>query len=115
MDTADSVGRRPPVRRPLTGPARALVRRRPLLTFTILACILSWWSVPGVSVLLTIAFGAAVPDAAALGTWVEIPFEILFLLVVPVWGPWEEPGLRGSHSRAPPSVGRCTPLASSSG
>ncbi|MBY5162136.1 CPBP family intramembrane glutamic endopeptidase [Salsipaludibacter albus] len=152
MGTANSTGLRPPatLRHTTLGRTRALMQARPLLVFAVLACALSWWTVPftgfplgsgvtvaavvmlaivegrsgvvdlfrrvvqwkvgwkwfaaalgvpiiatGISGLLAVAFGAAVPDATALATWGEIPVTILFLLVVPVFGPWEEPGFRG--------------------
>lgn len=152
MGAANSTGLRPPVttRPTALGRTRAVMQGRPLLVFTVLACALSWWTVPffgfplgsgvaiaavimlavvegrsgvtalarrvvqwrigwkwfaaavglpivatGISALIAVALGADVPDPTALAGWGEIPLSILILLVVPVFGPWEEPGFRG--------------------
>ena len=48
------------------------------------------------AIALTVASGAAVPSAVALGGWTEIPVLLLAMLVVPgLGGAWEEPGFRG--------------------
>jgi membrane protease YdiL (CAAX protease family) len=43
----------------------------------------------------TIALGAPRPTSAELGLWTEIIPFFLFALLVPLLGPWEEPGFRG--------------------
>ena len=43
----------------------------------------------------TIALGAPRPTSAELGLWTEIIPFFLFALLVPMLGPWEEPGFRG--------------------
>jgi membrane protease YdiL (CAAX protease family) len=43
----------------------------------------------------TVALGAPRPTSAQLGMWTEIVPFFLFALVVPMLGPWEEPGFRG--------------------
>ena len=142
---------------PRTVGVRALVRRRPLLTFFVLSCLLSWWPavvaafgssegglagfgpfvaavivlaltqgwsgvkdllarmvkwrvgpraylvafgipivITGAAILLTLATGAAMPSAAALGAWTQIPLMVALMLVIPgMGGAWEEPGFRG--------------------
>lgn len=47
------------------------------------------------SIFIAIWLGAPSPDPAAIGKWIEIPISILFLVLVPIFGPWEEPGFRG--------------------
>ena len=62
-----------------------------------------WWAaavlVPaGAAVLaavLTVALGAPEPTGAQLASWTEIPFTVALFLVIPLFGPWEEPGFRG--------------------
>jgi hypothetical protein len=52
----------------------------------------------GVAVLaavLTVALGAPEPTGAQLSSWTEIPFSFFLFLLVPLFGPWEEPGFRG--------------------
>jgi len=44
---------------------------------------------------VTVALGAPAPSAAQLATWTEIVPTFLFLVLVPLMGPWEEPGFRG--------------------
>jgi membrane protease YdiL (CAAX protease family) len=44
---------------------------------------------------LTVGLGAAAPTSAALGTWTEVLPTFVIVLVVPLFGPWEEPGFRG--------------------
>jgi membrane protease YdiL (CAAX protease family) len=47
------------------------------------------------SALATIALGAPRPTSAQIGLWTEIIPFFLFALIVPLLGPWEEPGFRG--------------------
>jgi membrane protease YdiL (CAAX protease family) len=42
-----------------------------------------------------VALGAEPPTSAELATWTNIVPFFLFALVVPILGPWEEPGFRG--------------------
>jgi membrane protease YdiL (CAAX protease family) len=44
---------------------------------------------------LTVAQGAATPTSSQLDAWTEIPFTFVLVLLVPLFGPWEEPGFRG--------------------
>jgi uncharacterized protein len=43
----------------------------------------------------TVALGAPRPTSTQLGLWTEIIPFFLFALIVPMLGPWEEPGFRG--------------------
>jgi uncharacterized protein len=43
----------------------------------------------------TVALGAPVPTAQDLAAWTDILPFFLFALLVPLLGPWEEPGFRG--------------------
>jgi len=43
----------------------------------------------------TVALGAPRPTGAQFGLWTEIIPFFLFALIVPMLGPWEEPGFRG--------------------
>jgi membrane protease YdiL (CAAX protease family) len=43
----------------------------------------------------TVALGAPRPTSAQIGLWTEIVPFFLFALIVPMLGPWEEPGFRG--------------------
>jgi uncharacterized protein len=43
----------------------------------------------------TVALGAPRPTNAQIGLWTEIIPFFLFALIVPLLGPWEEPGFRG--------------------
>ena len=45
--------------------------------------------------LVTIQLGAPAPSEAQLSAWTDIPFTFLLVLLVPLFGPWEEPGFRG--------------------
>ena len=64
-----------------------------------------------VAILLTIATGAAMPSAAALGAWTQIPLMVALMLLIPgMGGAWEEPGFRGSPSAAWSSASACRPL-----
>ena len=49
----------------------------------------------GLAAWLTVGLGAAAPGGAQLAGWTEVPFTFLLFLFVPLFGPWEEPGLRG--------------------
>ncbi|HEX6302473.1 MAG TPA: type II CAAX endopeptidase family protein [Acidimicrobiia bacterium] len=48
-----------------------------------------------VAALLTVQLGAPSPSSAELAAWTEVPFTFLLVLMVPMFGPWEEPGFRG--------------------
>jgi membrane protease YdiL (CAAX protease family) len=56
-------------------------------------------SLPTVAALIaaagTVALGAPTPTSAELATWTDIVPFFLFALLVPMLGPWEEPGFRG--------------------
>ncbi len=62
-----------------------------------------WWAlavlVPagaaGLAAVLTVALGAPEPTGAQLAAWTEIPFTFALFLIIPLFGPWEEPGFRG--------------------
>ncbi len=43
----------------------------------------------------TVALGAPRPTGAQLVAWTEIPITFLLVLLIPMFGPWEEPGFRG--------------------
>ena len=45
--------------------------------------------------LVTIQLGAPSPTDAQISAWTEIPFTFFVVLLVPLFGPWEEPGFRG--------------------
>jgi hypothetical protein len=57
------------------------------------------FSLPTVAALVaaagTVALGAPLPTSAELATWTNIVPFFLFALLVPMLGPWEEPGFRG--------------------
>jgi hypothetical protein len=57
------------------------------------------FSLPTVAALVaaagTVALGAPAPTSAELATWTDIVPFFLFALLVPMLGPWEEPGFRG--------------------
>lgn len=136
---------------------RSWVGHRPLLTFFVLSCLLSWWPavlgaagggsgglagfgpflaaivvlgltqgragvkdllarmirwrvspraylaavglpvlVTGAAIGMILALGGAMPSAAALGAWTQIPLMLILMLVIPgMGGAWEEPGFRG--------------------
>ena len=44
---------------------------------------------------ITVALGAPAPSADSLAGWTSILPTFLFLVLVPLMGPWEEPGFRG--------------------
>jgi membrane protease YdiL (CAAX protease family) len=44
---------------------------------------------------LTVARGATAPTSTQLAAWTEVPFTFALVLLVPLFGPWEEPGFRG--------------------
>jgi membrane protease YdiL (CAAX protease family) len=48
-----------------------------------------------VAAVITVRLGAAAPTASALSTWTNIVPFFLFAVLVPLLGPWEEPGFRG--------------------
>jgi membrane protease YdiL (CAAX protease family) len=48
-----------------------------------------------VAAVATVALGAPAPTATELSTWTNIVPFFLFALLVPLLGPWEEPGFRG--------------------
>jgi membrane protease YdiL (CAAX protease family) len=47
------------------------------------------------SAVIAIALGADTPAPDQVATWVEIPINFVFFLLIPLYGPWEEPGFRG--------------------
>jgi uncharacterized protein len=48
-----------------------------------------------VAAVVTVRLGAPTPTATELATWTNIVPFFLFALLVPLLGPWEEPGFRG--------------------
>jgi len=44
---------------------------------------------------IAVALGASMPTVGQLATWTEIPINFLIFLLIPLTGPWEEPGFRG--------------------
>ena len=44
---------------------------------------------------IAVALGADTPTAGQLAAWVEIPINFVIFLLIPLTGPWEEPGFRG--------------------
>lgn len=52
-------------------------------------------AVAALAATLTVARGAAAPTSTQLAAWTEIPFTFALALLVPLFGPWEEPGFRG--------------------
>lgn len=47
------------------------------------------------SAVIAVALGAETPAADQVSMWVEIPINFALYLLIPLWGPWEEPGFRG--------------------
>jgi membrane protease YdiL (CAAX protease family) len=47
------------------------------------------------SAIIAIALGAEAPAPDQVATWVEIPINFVVFLLLPLTGPWEEPGFRG--------------------
>ncbi|HEX9863667.1 MAG TPA: type II CAAX endopeptidase family protein [Acidimicrobiia bacterium] len=47
------------------------------------------------SAIIAVALGAETPASDQVATWVEIPINFVLYLLIPLWGPWEEPGFRG--------------------
>jgi uncharacterized protein len=47
------------------------------------------------SAIIAVALGAENPTPDRVATWVEIPINFALYLLIPLWGPWEEPGFRG--------------------
>lgn len=58
--------------------------------------------------IIAVALGAPRPTTAQLSGWTEVPWTFLFVLLVPLLGPWEEPGFRGYA--LPTLASRRTPL-----
>ncbi len=48
-----------------------------------------------VAAVATVQLGAPSPSSAEIAAWTEIPLTFLLIMVVPAFGPWEEPGFRG--------------------
>jgi CAAX protease family protein len=48
-----------------------------------------------VAALVTIGLGAPTPSDLQLSAWTDIPFTFFLVLLIPLFGPWEEPGFRG--------------------
>jgi membrane protease YdiL (CAAX protease family) len=48
-----------------------------------------------VAAMVTVRLGAPPPTASELSAWTDIVPFFLFALLVPLLGPWEEPGFRG--------------------
>lgn len=44
---------------------------------------------------IAIALGADTPSSDQVAQWVEIPINLVVFLLLPLFGPWEEPGFRG--------------------
>jgi membrane protease YdiL (CAAX protease family) len=49
----------------------------------------------GAAAVIAVALGADTPSPGQLETWSEIPINFALYLLIPLWGPWEEPGFRG--------------------
>ena len=47
------------------------------------------------SAAIAVALGAETPSPDQVATWVEIPINFVVFLLIPLTGPWEEPGFRG--------------------
>jgi hypothetical protein len=45
--------------------------------------------------ILTVVLGGSRPGEEQLASWTGIPATFLFVLLVPLLGPWDEPGFRG--------------------
>jgi membrane protease YdiL (CAAX protease family) len=45
--------------------------------------------------LIAIALGAETPSSDQVALWVEIPINLVVFMLLPLTGPWEEPGFRG--------------------
>jgi membrane protease YdiL (CAAX protease family) len=48
-----------------------------------------------IAALATVWLGAPRPTGAQIALWTEVPITFLLVLLVPMFGPWEEPGFRG--------------------
>ena len=48
-----------------------------------------------IAAFVTVRLGAPSPSSGELAMWTEIPFTFALVLLIPVFGPWEEPGFRG--------------------
>jgi len=44
---------------------------------------------------LAVWWGASRPSAGEVGLWTEVPLTFALVLLIPLFGPWEEPGFRG--------------------
>jgi membrane protease YdiL (CAAX protease family) len=44
---------------------------------------------------IAVLLGADTPSSDQVALWVEIPINFVLYLLIPLWGPWEEPGFRG--------------------
>jgi membrane protease YdiL (CAAX protease family) len=51
--------------------------------------------VAALAAVLTVARGAPAPTSSQLDAWTGVPFTLVLVLLVPLFGPWEEPGFRG--------------------
>ena len=51
-----------------------------------------------VAAVATVALGAPAPTASELSAWTDPALFFLLALLVPRFGPWEEPGFRGSRA-----------------
>jgi uncharacterized protein len=77
---------------------RALLRRMVMWRIAwkwYAAAVLLPVTAAGIAAAGTVALGAPVPSAAELAAWTDIVPVFLFVLLVPLLGPWEEPGFRG--------------------
>jgi membrane protease YdiL (CAAX protease family) len=51
--------------------------------------------IAALAAVLTVSLGAPRPSTDEVSLWSEVPFAFLLFLLVPLFGPWEEPGFRG--------------------
>jgi membrane protease YdiL (CAAX protease family) len=49
----------------------------------------------GAAAVIAILLGADTPPSDQVALWVEIPLNFVLWLLIPLLGPWEEPGFRG--------------------
>jgi uncharacterized protein len=59
------------------------------------AAILLPAGIAALAAVLTVALGAPRPSSGEIGLWTEVPFTFLLIMLIPLFGPWEEPGFRG--------------------
>jgi len=52
-------------------------------------------AVAGLAAVGAVALGADAPTTAQLSLWTQVPVTFAFVLIIPLLGPWEEPGFRG--------------------